>query len=197
VHRLIAAACHVLHTCTPCTLSPPSHPPPPPPPHPAPPPHTLCPPPAGHALYEQGRNLGLDWEGLPVNSALSMGIHESQSLFWERMVGVRGGGGRSPQQSGVQHSSCHVNHRGITVLSPAACIKPRHAAFPVVYSPMWQSLCVCVLLAAMMAVYAVHHTPALCCLCAAALSVCRAHLTAHALLLLPLLLLWCVVPLPD
>lgn len=40
----------------------------------------------GHALYEQGRNLGKEWEGLPVNSALSMGIHESQSLFWERMV---------------------------------------------------------------------------------------------------------------
>jgi carboxypeptidase Taq len=42
----------------------------------------------GHALYEQGRNLGPEWEGLPVNSALSMGIHESQSLFWERMVGL-------------------------------------------------------------------------------------------------------------
>lgn len=42
----------------------------------------------GHALYEQGRNLGKEWEGLPVNSALSMGIHESQSLFWERMVGL-------------------------------------------------------------------------------------------------------------
>lgn len=40
----------------------------------------------GHALYEQGRNLDAAWEGLPVNSALSMGIHESQSLFWERMV---------------------------------------------------------------------------------------------------------------
>jgi len=34
----------------------------------------------------QGRNLDKAWEGLPVNSALSMGIHESQSLFWERMV---------------------------------------------------------------------------------------------------------------
>eukprot|EP00878_Enallax_costatus_P001574 GHUV01001725.1.p1 GENE.GHUV01001725.1~~GHUV01001725.1.p1 ORF type:complete len:544 (+),score=156.71 GHUV01001725.1:74-1705(+) len=42
----------------------------------------------GHALYEQGRNLDKDWEGLPVNSALSMGIHESQSLFWERMVAL-------------------------------------------------------------------------------------------------------------
>lgn len=37
-----------------------------------------------HALYEQGRNP--KHEGLPVSDALSMGSHESQSLFWERMV---------------------------------------------------------------------------------------------------------------
>ena len=42
----------------------------------------------GHALYEQGRNL--EWDGLPVNKALSMGVHESQSLLWERMVGLSG-----------------------------------------------------------------------------------------------------------
>jgi len=41
----------------------------------------------GHALYEQGRSL--EFDGLPVNEALSMGIHESQSLLWERMVGQR------------------------------------------------------------------------------------------------------------
>lgn len=40
----------------------------------------------GHALYEQGRNLELD--GLPANAALSLGVHESQSLLWERMVGL-------------------------------------------------------------------------------------------------------------
>lgn len=40
----------------------------------------------GHALYEQGRNP--DWDGLPVSKALSMGVHESQSLFWERMVAL-------------------------------------------------------------------------------------------------------------
>eukprot|EP00195_Chlamydomonas_chlamydogama_P008941 CAMPEP_0202902440 /NCGR_PEP_ID=MMETSP1392-20130828/16855_1 /ASSEMBLY_ACC=CAM_ASM_000868 /TAXON_ID=225041 /ORGANISM="Chlamydomonas chlamydogama, Strain SAG 11-48b" /LENGTH=516 /DNA_ID=CAMNT_0049589201 /DNA_START=125 /DNA_END=1675 /DNA_ORIENTATION=+ len=40
----------------------------------------------GHALYEQGRNL--EYDGLPVNSAAGMGIHESQSLLWERMVGL-------------------------------------------------------------------------------------------------------------
>eukprot|EP00466_Bigelowiella_natans_P004101 jgi/Bigna1/57304/fgenesh1_pm.9_\ len=38
----------------------------------------------GHALYEQGRSqLQQD---LPVSRALSMGVHESQSLLWERMV---------------------------------------------------------------------------------------------------------------
>ena len=41
----------------------------------------------GHALYEQGRNPEQD--GLPVSEALSMGIHESQSLLWERMVAQR------------------------------------------------------------------------------------------------------------
>lgn len=39
----------------------------------------------GHAMYEQGRNA--EHDGMPVSDALSMGLHESQSLFWERMVG--------------------------------------------------------------------------------------------------------------
>jgi carboxypeptidase Taq len=38
----------------------------------------------GHALYEQGRNPKYD--DLPVSRALSMGVHESQSLLWERMI---------------------------------------------------------------------------------------------------------------
>jgi carboxypeptidase Taq len=38
----------------------------------------------GHGLYEQGR-MERDRE-LPVSEHLSMGIHESQSLFWERMI---------------------------------------------------------------------------------------------------------------
>lgn len=42
----------------------------------------------GHAMYEQGRNLDPEWKNLPVNQALSMGVHESQSLLWERMVGL-------------------------------------------------------------------------------------------------------------
>ncbi|CAK0875306.1 unnamed protein product, partial [Prorocentrum cordatum] len=40
----------------------------------------------GHALYEQGRNL--EHDGLPVSAAAGMAIHESQSLLWERMVGL-------------------------------------------------------------------------------------------------------------
>lgn len=37
----------------------------------------------GHALYEQGRR----GDGLsPASRAMSMGVHESQSLLWERMV---------------------------------------------------------------------------------------------------------------
>tara|TARA_Y100001960_G_scaffold316236_1_gene382890 strand:- start:735 stop:2261 length:1527 start_codon:yes stop_codon:yes gene_type:complete len=38
----------------------------------------------GHGLYEQGRMK--DDRDLPVSEALTMGIHESQSLFWERMI---------------------------------------------------------------------------------------------------------------
>ncbi|QOJ23196.1 MAG: carboxypeptidase M32 [Gammaproteobacteria bacterium] len=38
----------------------------------------------GHALYEQGRPRALG--DLPVSESLTMGIHESQSLFWERMI---------------------------------------------------------------------------------------------------------------
>ena len=43
----------------------------------------------GHALYEQGRNLSPEWEGLCVSEALSMGVHESQSLLWERYVALQ------------------------------------------------------------------------------------------------------------
>lgn len=38
----------------------------------------------GHALYEQGRML--QFADQPVSESLTMAIHESQSLFWERMV---------------------------------------------------------------------------------------------------------------
>ncbi len=38
----------------------------------------------GHGLYEQGRML--EGRDLPASESLTMGIHESQSLFWERMI---------------------------------------------------------------------------------------------------------------
>ena len=39
----------------------------------------------GHALYEQGRDISLADQ--PVSRPRSMGIHESQSLLWEKQVG--------------------------------------------------------------------------------------------------------------
>jgi carboxypeptidase Taq len=40
---------------------------------------------AGHGLYDQG--LPADFFGLPPGQAISLGIHESQSLMWENFVG--------------------------------------------------------------------------------------------------------------
>lgn len=39
----------------------------------------------GHALYDQ--NLGADLSGLAIEDGASMGIHESQSLFFENFIG--------------------------------------------------------------------------------------------------------------
>ncbi|CAM3738028.1 carboxypeptidase M32 [Alkalicoccus chagannorensis] len=39
----------------------------------------------GHALYEQ--NIDEAYDGTPLAGGASMGIHESQSLFWENFVG--------------------------------------------------------------------------------------------------------------
>jgi len=41
---------------------------------------------SGHALYEQGRNE--KYYGTPVSNAHGMSLHESQSLLWERHVGL-------------------------------------------------------------------------------------------------------------
>jgi carboxypeptidase Taq len=40
---------------------------------------------AGHALYEQG--LPAAWDATPIGSAVSLGVHESQSRLWENQVG--------------------------------------------------------------------------------------------------------------
>jgi Zn-dependent M32 family carboxypeptidase len=34
----------------------------------------------GHALYEQG--LSAAWDATPIGSAVSLGVHESQSRLW-------------------------------------------------------------------------------------------------------------------
>lgn len=39
----------------------------------------------GHALYEF--NLPIEWEGTPMQEALSYSVHESQSRFWENIIG--------------------------------------------------------------------------------------------------------------
>jgi carboxypeptidase Taq len=41
----------------------------------------------GHGLYEQGLPKSGDLFGTPLSSAVSLGIHESQSRMWENMVG--------------------------------------------------------------------------------------------------------------
>jgi len=40
---------------------------------------------AGHAMYEQG--IRMDFEGTPLASGTSSGVHESQSRLWENLVG--------------------------------------------------------------------------------------------------------------
>ena len=40
---------------------------------------------AGHGMYEQG--VGQNLEGTPLASGTSLGVHESQSLMWENLVG--------------------------------------------------------------------------------------------------------------
>ena len=39
----------------------------------------------GHALYEL--NLPRQWEGTPLQEAVSLSVHESQSRFWENIIG--------------------------------------------------------------------------------------------------------------
>lgn len=39
----------------------------------------------GHALYEQG--IDPEYAGTPLSSGASLGMHESQSRFWENMIG--------------------------------------------------------------------------------------------------------------
>lgn len=49
----------------------------------------------GHALYES--NLPAEWEGTPLQEAISLSVHESQSRFWENVIG------RSREFCGLLH----------------------------------------------------------------------------------------------
>ena len=62
----------------------------------------------GHALYEF--NLPRKWEGTPFQEAVSLSVHESQSRFWENMVG------RSRE-------FCKFIHPNMKALFPAAMNK--------------------------------------------------------------------------
>lgn len=57
--------------------------------HNSPPKRALNQPLADHVAWHvssQGRDVSEEGTGLPSSAALSMGVHESQSLLWERMV---------------------------------------------------------------------------------------------------------------
>ncbi|WP_408095987.1 carboxypeptidase M32 [Peredibacter sp. HCB2-198] len=59
----------------------------------------------GHALYEH--NLPREWAGTPFQEAISLSVHESQSRFWENVVG------RS-------RAFCHFIHPKMKELFPTA-----------------------------------------------------------------------------
>jgi carboxypeptidase Taq len=59
----------------------------------------------GHALYEL--NLPREWEGTPFQEAISLSVHESQSRFWENVIG------RSPE-------FCKFIHPKMSELFPKA-----------------------------------------------------------------------------
>lgn len=56
----------------------------------------------GHALYEQ--NFDPSLSGLPVSDGASMGIHESQSLFYEHFIGHHEGFWKYNYQTLIEHS---------------------------------------------------------------------------------------------
>lgn len=78
----------------------------------------------GHALYEQGINLA--YEGSPLATGTSSGVHESQSRLWENIVGRSRGFWRFyyprlqsifPEQLG--QTSLDAFHRAINKVEPS------------------------------------------------------------------------------
>jgi carboxypeptidase Taq len=78
----------------------------------------------GHALYEQ--NISEELVGTPLCSGTSMGIHESQSLFWENFVGRHFGFWKNHYStlksvSGSQFNGVELEdfYRSINVVEPS------------------------------------------------------------------------------
>ncbi|MDR7072466.1 carboxypeptidase M32 [Fictibacillus barbaricus] len=78
----------------------------------------------GHALYEQ--NISEELVGTPLCSGTSMGIHESQSLFWENFVGRHHGFWKNNYStlkniSGAQFNGVELDdfYRSINVVEPS------------------------------------------------------------------------------
>ncbi|MGO4886443.1 carboxypeptidase M32 [Anaerobacillus sp. MEB173] len=78
----------------------------------------------GHALYEQ--NISMDLIGTPLCDGTSMGIHESQSLFWENFVARNYSFWKRNYDLLKQHANGQFDHvsldefyRGINVAGPS------------------------------------------------------------------------------
>ncbi|MGC4376402.1 carboxypeptidase M32 [Fictibacillus sp. Mic-4] len=78
----------------------------------------------GHALYEQ--NIAKDLIGTPLCSGTSMGIHESQSLFWENIIGHHKGFWKKYYEALKEYSGGQFNevelddfYRAINVVEPS------------------------------------------------------------------------------
>ncbi|SDZ58398.1 carboxypeptidase Taq [Evansella caseinilytica] len=78
----------------------------------------------GHALYEQ--NIDTKFVGTPLCTGTSMGIHESQSLFWENFVGRNKAFWEKHYDLLKQHSAGQFDgvdvdafYRGINVAGPS------------------------------------------------------------------------------
>ncbi|MFC0188608.1 carboxypeptidase M32 [Fictibacillus aquaticus] len=78
----------------------------------------------GHALYEQ--NISQELIGTPLCSGTSMGIHESQSLFWENFIGRHKGFWKNhysmlQQCGGSQFNGVELDdyYRAINIVEPS------------------------------------------------------------------------------
>jgi carboxypeptidase Taq len=78
----------------------------------------------GHALYEQ--NISQELIGTPLCSGTSMGIHESQSLFWENFIGRHKGFWKNhysmlKQCGGSQFNGVELDeyYRAINIVEPS------------------------------------------------------------------------------